>query len=343
MFKHLEKIKSLAIVGATGLVGREFLDLLDEYKIRIPKVKLLASERSVGMNLEVNGELQPVEVLDKGSFKGIEVAFFSATKAISKAYIPSAVEAGALVVDDSSLYRLDKSVPLVVPQVNGESLSGFKGLIMATPNCTTTPLAVCLKPLQEAYGLKRVVVSTYQAVTGAGSRAAEELSHQTAALMNGQDPKVEVFPQRIAFNCLPMVGEVQENGNTDEEEKIIHELRKILGLTSLKIASTAIRVPTFVGHGLSVNVELEKDFDDIKRVRELLESSPGVRVVDQPAHGIFPTNEVCTKSNETFVGRVRRDSSVPYGLNLWVMTDNLRKGAALNVLETLDVLYGYRV
>ncbi|MCB0416748.1 MAG: aspartate-semialdehyde dehydrogenase [Bdellovibrionaceae bacterium] len=342
MFEHLEKIESLAIVGATGLVGKEFLEILEDHKVAIPKLKFLASKRSAGEYIRHQGKEHLVEELAEDSFNGIEVAFFSVPKEVSARYIPSAVNAGATVIDDSNLYRMEPGVPLVVPQVNGESLKHFEGKILTTPNCSTTPLAMCLKPLLDNYGVSRVVASTYQAVSGAGQSAFDELSKQTIQLMNGNSPDVKVFPHRIAFNCLPQIGSVLENGNTDEEEKVIRELRKILETPNLKVSATAVRVPTFCGHGLSVNVELENDFGSVDEIRELLEGFPGIRVVDNPASHIYPTNIECVKSNYTFVGRIRRDQSVPSGINFWVIADNLRKGAALNVLETLESLYSYR-
>lgn len=341
MFRYLEKINSLALVGATGLVGREFIDLLDEYKIRIPKLKLLASENSLGEFMTVGGQDHGVEQLGPSSFNGVDVAFFTVPSSVSRQFIPGAVEQGCTVVDDSSLYRLQPGVPLIVPQVNGEVLKNFKGGILTTPNCTTTPLAMVLKPLQDTLGLSRVVVSTYQSVSGAGRRALEELSSQTQALMNGQTIESQVFPHRIAFNCLPMIGGKLENGNSEEEEKVIGELRKILDLPNLRVSATAIRVPTFGGHGLSANIEFEKDFESIEAIREVLEGFPGVRVIDRPDSHIYPTNEQCIKVNETLVGRIRVDRSVPSGINLWIVSDNLRKGAALNALEILDTLYGY--
>ncbi len=341
-FSHLEKIQGLALVGATGLVGREFLEILDDYKVKIPRIRLLASERSSGETIEHQGGPQIVDVLTPESFEGSEIAFFSVPKEISKKYIPYALDAGCTVIDDSDLYRMDPGVPLTVPQINGAELKDFEGKIIATPNCSTTPVAMVLKPLMEVYGLERVVVSTYQSVSGAGSKAMQELSEQTIQLMNGKTTTNEVFPHRIAFNCIPQIGSILENGNSSEEEKVVKELRKILDLPDLRVSSTAVRVPTFSSHGISVNVEFKKEFGSIEEIRELLEKFPAVKVVDQPEHQIYPTNMDATKGNETLVGRIRRDSSVKSGLNFWVIADNLRKGAALNVLESLEVLYAYR-
>lgn len=341
-FQNLEGIKSLALVGATGLVGGEFVDLLNEYKIKIPKIKLLASSESAGERIVVAGKEHAVEELDHDSFDGVEVAFFSVPNEITKKYVPHAVDAGALVVDDSSTYRMDPKVALVVPEVNGQVLRNFSGNIVSVPNCTTTPLVLALKPLLENFGIKRVVVSTYQSVSGAGKEAYNELSEQTIALLNAKETEANVFPHRIAFNCLPQIGKVAENGNTEEEEKIIKESRKILGVPELKVSSTSVRVPTFFGHGLSVNVELDKDFGKIEEVKELLDKSAGLKVIDEPAKQIYPTNVEACGANETFVGRIRRDHSVKSGLNFWVVSDNLRKGAALNALQIMDTYNHYR-
>ncbi len=340
---HLESISSIALVGATGLVGQEFLAILAEHKIKFPKLKLLASGNSVGEFMEVGATRVAVEELTEAAFEGVEVAFFSTPAEVTKKYVPAAVERGCLVVDDSNCYRMQKNVALIIPQVNGSLLKDFEGRIVATPNCTTTPLAMILKPLSDAFGIERVVASTYQSVSGAGRRANEELSHQCAALLNGQgDDDPQVFAHPIAFNCLPAIGTVLENGYTEEEEKVGNELRKILALPKLKVTATAVRVPTFTGHGLSATVELKEEFNSVDEIREMLEKFPGVRVLDKPDSHIYPTNREVTGADLTFVGRIRRDTTVKSGLSFWVMADNLRKGAALNVLEILNTLYGYR-
>jgi aspartate-semialdehyde dehydrogenase len=340
---HLESISSLAIVGATGLVGQECLAILSEHKIKFQKLKLLASGNSAGEYLEVGSERIAVEELTPEAFEGVEVAFFSTPTEVTEKYVPAAVERGCLVIDDSNCFRMQPNVALVVPQVNGAILKDFEGRIIATPNCTTTPLAVVLKPLADAFGIERVVVSTYQSVSGAGRRANEELSHQCAALLNGQgDDEPQVFPHPIAFNCIPRIGKTLESGYTDEEQKVSNELRKILGLPNLKVTTTAIRVPTFTGHGLSATVELKQECGSIEEVRAMLDQFPGLRVLDKPDADIYPTNREVTGADYTFVGRLRRDPTVKSGLSFWVMADNLRKGAALNVLEILSTLYGYR-
>jgi aspartate-semialdehyde dehydrogenase len=341
-FTHLEGIESLAVVGATGLVGAEFLDLLNEHKIRIPKLKLLASGTSAGQKLSVMGTEVTVEELDHDSFDDVEVAFFSVPTEITKKYVPIAVESGALVIDDSSVFRMNSEVALVVPEVNGQALRDFQGKIISVPNCTTTPLVMALKPLVENFGIKRVIASTYQSVSGAGKDAYEELSEQTISLLNGREVEAKVFPHRIAFNLLPQIGALTQNGNTQEEEKMVWETRKILGLPELKVSSTCVRVPTFFGHGLSVNVEFKEEFGKIEEVRDLLDKTPGLKIIDNPDHHIYPTNVECSGADETFVGRLRRDHSVKSGVNFWIIMDNLRKGAALNALQCLDTLYKYQ-
>ncbi|MGE3758736.1 MAG: aspartate-semialdehyde dehydrogenase [Pseudobdellovibrionaceae bacterium] len=341
-FSHIEKIQSLAVVGATGLVGQEFLSLLEEYKLKVKNLKLIASHSSVGSTVEVFGETLRVEALTGQAFEGVEAAFFSIPTEETKKYVPLATKAGCLVVDDSSVHRMDPQVPLVLAQLNGKLLKDFKGKIISVPNCTTTPLVYCLKPLHEEFGLKRVVVSTYQAVSGAGKAATDELSSQTAALLNAMEAEIHEFPHRIAFNILPKIGKVLDNENTEEEEKVIRETRKILGLPHLKVSSTAVRVPTFFGHGLSVNVEFENEVASMETIREMLDKAPGVQVIDKPAAELYPTNVEATGSNEVFVGRVRRDPSVKSGINFWCIADNIRRGAALIALETLDTYAQYR-
>ncbi len=342
MFKNLDKIGSVAVVGATGLVGLEFLELLAEHKVKFGKLRLLASEESAGDILEVGEYSAPVEVLGPDSFRDVDVAFFSVPVDITRKYVPKAVESGAIVIDDSSAYRMIPDVPLVIPQVNGHRLEDFRGKVLATPNCTVTPLAMALKPLSDAFGLERVVVSTYQSVSGAGKRAYDELAHQTASLLNGGNEEGEVFPHPVAFNCLPLVGDADEDGVSEEERKLENELKKILELPDLGVSASCVRVPTFYAHALTVNVQFQRDFESVEQVREMLESFPGIRVLDNPKSHIYPTNREAAGSDHTFVGRLRRDESVASGLNFWVITDNLRKGAALNVLESLDSLYSHR-
>lgn len=341
-FENLENVQSLAIVGATGMVGKEFLDILTEHKIKIPKLKLLASKASEGEVVEVGGEEVSVEVLDEDSFDDVEVAFFSVPNEVTKKFVPIAVAAGAVVIDDSSTYRMDPNVPLVIPEINGSVLREFESGIIANPNCSTVPVAMAVKPLLDTYGIERIVVSTYQSVSGAGKEAYEELSEQAVSLLSGGNVEPKAFAHRIAFNCLPLIGSVGESGNSEEEEKVGRELRKILDESDLRVSATAVRVPTFCAHGVSVNVELRDNFKRIEDVRELMDNLPGLKVLDNPSQHIYPTNVESIGSDYTFVGRIRRDTSVDAGLNFYVITDNLRKGAALNSLQILDTLYKYR-
>lgn len=341
-FKSLEAIQSLAIVGATGVVGQEFLSLIEEHKIKIPELKLFASEESVGETVTLGDTELYVDELSERSFEGVEAAFFSVPKTVTAQFVPLAVDSGCLVIDDSSLYRNEQGVPLIIPEINGPLLKDFEGRIISTPNCSVTPIALCLKPLKDRYGLKRVVVTTFQSVSGAGREAVEELSAQTASLLNGKATTAEVFPHRIAFNCLPIIGAPSESGDSEEESKLVKELRKVLDVPGLLVCATAVRVPTFCGHGASVNIEFEGELDSLEVVREILDSSPGLRVFDKPSAHIYATNVDATGSDEVFVSRIRRDYSLKSGLNLWVIADNLRKGASLNALQILDTLYTYR-
>ncbi len=340
-FTNLEGMRSLAVVGATGMVGQEFLNLLAEHKIAIPKLVLLASENSAGETMEVDGREYTVEVLTKESFKDIDVAFFSTPDEITKKFVPAATAYGCLVIDDSACFRMDPKVPLVIPEVNGALLREFTGSVVSVPNCTVTPLAMALAPLKH-FGIKRIVVSTYQSVSGAGKDAYDELSVLTASTLNGTPKEPSVFPRSIAFNCLPQIGSLEENGNSSEEMKIVRETRKILELENLKVSSQTVRVPTFCGHGLSVNIEFEKDFGSPTEIRELLDKTAGIKVIDQPENFIYPTNLDAVGSDDVFIGRVRRDHSLTNGLNLWIVADNLRKGAALNALQIMETVYNYR-
>lgn len=341
-FDHLEAVSSMAIVGGTGLVGREILSILAEARINIREIRLLASSDSYGEVVEAGGREFSVDELSSRSFENIEVALFSVPNDVTRKFVPDAIRAGALVMDDSSEYRMDPEVPLIIPQVNGALLRNFMGKLMATPNCTVTPLAMALKPLQDHFGVKRVVVSTYQSVSGAGKSATDELSAQSAALLNGSESPILIFPHRIAFNCLPMIGRLAENGNSEEEEKMVRETRKILDLPQLGVSASAVRVPTFCGHGMTVHVELLKSVSRLEEVREILSAFPGLCLMDNPSSNQYPTNLDSVGSDEVHIGRIRRDTSVPSGLNFWVIADNLRKGAALNMLESLDLLYRYR-
>jgi aspartate-semialdehyde dehydrogenase len=334
---------SVAIAGATGAVGREMLAVLEERSFPVKSLKLLASKRSAGEELDFSGKSYVVEELTADSFRGIDIALFSAGASVSREFCPAAAQAGAIVIDNSSAFRMDPQIPLVVPEVNAaylrtelQKLKPGAGLIVANPNCSTIQLVVILQPIQQAAGLKRVVVSTYQSVSGAGKKGMDELWEQTKAIFMQQDPKTEKFPHRIAFNCLPHIDVFLDNGYTKEEWKIIEESRKIMALPNLKITSTAVRVPVFTCHSESVNIETERPLsaDD---TRTLLRESPGVVVIDDPKSNSYPINGDLTGTDATFVGRIRNDDSVENGINLWVVADNLRKGAALNAVQIAEI------
>ena len=328
----MESLK-IAIVGATGMVGRMFLKVLEEKGIQA-RYTLFASSRSAGQKLSFMGESYTVEPLEENSFagRGFQPALFSAGGEVSRKFAPLAAEAGAVVIDNSSCWRMDPLVPLIVPQVNPESLPGYmqEGII-ANPNCSTIQAVVALKPLADAFGLKRVVYSTYQSVSGAGKRGWEDLENG----LRGLPPKK--FPHSIANNCLPHIDVFTDNGYTKEEMKMVNETRKILGDQSIKITATTVRVPVFNSHSESINVEFYNQFD-LDDLRKTLENAPGVIVQDDVEHDVYPLALDAAGKNETFVGRIRRDESVESGVNLWVVADNIRKGAATNAVQIAQKL-----
>ncbi|MCB7129353.1 MAG: aspartate-semialdehyde dehydrogenase, partial [Candidatus Brocadiales bacterium] len=326
---------NVAVVGATGAVGTEMLRILEERNFPLKELRLLASGRSAGNKLEFKGEELTVEELRADSFKGIDIALFSAGGDISREFVPHCVKAGAVAVDNTSAFRMDEGVPLVVPEVNPEEIAGHKGII-ANPNCSTIQMVVVLKPIHDDAVIKRVVVSTYQAVSGAGRLAVEELEKETESLLLDQrDYKRTVFPHQIAFNALPQIPQSKAflpDGYATEEIKMIEETRKIMKEPSLRITATTVRIPVFRGHSESVNIETEKKLTRLK-TKELLSRAPGVTVMDDPERQVYPLATQAAGRDEIFVGRIREDSSVENGLNLWIVSDNLRKGAALNAIQ----------
>ncbi|HCN20355.1 MAG: aspartate-semialdehyde dehydrogenase [Planctomycetes bacterium RIFCSPHIGHO2_02_FULL_50_42] len=331
---------SVAVVGATGAVGTEMLRILEERDFPLRELRLLASSRSAGKRLKFKDEELTIEELRKDSFKGIDIALFSAGGSVSKEFVPHCVKAGAVAVDNTAAFRMDKDVPLVVPEVNPEEIAKHKGII-ANPNCSTIQLVVVLKPIDNAAGLKRVVVSTYQAVSGAGWQAVDELEKETESiLLNSGEYKRKIFPHQIAFNALPQIPQSDAflpNGYTTEEMKMINETRKIMKKPSLRITATTVRIPVIRGHSESVNVETERKLTR-EETREILSKAPGVTIMDDPEHQIYPLATLAAGRDETFVGRIREDSSVENGLNLWIVSDNLRKGAALNAIQIAERL-----
>lgn len=321
----------LAIVGATGMVGRKFLEVLKEKNFPIDKLYLFASSKSAGTIINYNGSDYVVEELKEDSFdRGIDIALFSAGGSTSEKFAPIAASKGCVVVDNSSAWRMDENVPLVVPEVNPEDIKWHKGII-ANPNCSTIQAVVALKPLDDLYKIKRVIYSTYQAVSGAGMGGYQDLVNG----IKGESPKK--FPHPIAYNLIPHIDVFMENGYTKEEMKMINETRKILHRPDMKITATTVRVPVFYGHSESINVEFEKEFN-IEDIKNVLSNSPGVVVLDDIANNKYPMPILAEGKNEVFVGRIRRDESVDNGINMWVVADNIRKGAATNAVQIAELL-----
>ena len=325
-----------AIAGATGAVGTEFLKLLEARNFPMKSLRLLASSRSAGSKLQFRGENLEVEELTPKSFKGIDIAFFSAGGSRSKEFAPHAVDSGAVVIDNSSAFRMDEKVPLVVPEINPKQAFEHQGLI-ANPNCSTIQMVVALNPIHRAANIQRVVVSTYQAVSGAGASAMEELKQQLRAWANDEPMKQEVFPTQIAFNLFPHIDVFQDNGYTKEEMKMVHETRKIMNAPNMQISATCVRVPVLRAHSEAVWVETEKPLSE-SEARELFEKEPGIVVQDERESGGYPTPWHITETQETYVGRIRKDISHPNGLTFWVVADQLYKGAALNAIQIAEVL-----
>jgi len=326
----------VAVIGATGVVGKESLDILEERKFPLDRLRLFASERSAGERLSCQGRDWTVEALTPaGPFAGIDFAFISATDAISREYGPRLAQAGAIVIDDSAVFRMDADVPLVVPEVNPKALDLIPRGIISIPNCTTTPLVMALKPIHQAATIKRVVVTTFQSVSGTGAAAMDELLEQTRALLAFKEVDVAVYPHQIAFNCLPVVGSFSEAGDCSEESKILNETRKILGEPRLRLTATTVRVPVFRSHSEAVNIETERKLS-ANDARAILSTSPGILVYDDPGRKVYPMPIDVAGTDEVYVGRVREDASLASGLNLWIVSDNLRKGAALNAVQIAE-------
>ncbi len=327
---------TVAVVGATGAVGTEMIQVLEERDFPVGELVPLASARSEGNEVTFRGQTLFVRVLEPNSFEGVDVALFSAGADVSKEFGPIAVKAGAVVVDNSSAWRMDPKVPLVVPEVNVHALSGHQGLI-ANPNCSTIQMVVALKPLHDAVRIKRIIVTTLQSVSGTGKDAMEELVEQSRQLLSFGEAKVAVYPHQIAFNCLPHIDDFLPNGYTKEEMKMVNETRKILGEWSLPITATTVRVPVFICHAESVNIETEQKLS-ANDARAILAAAPGIQVYDDPGRNLYPLPIDVAGTDAVFVGRVREDESVPNGLNVWIVADNLRKGAALNAVQIAEEL-----
>ena len=338
----MSKTVNVAVVGATGAVGETMLKILAERQFPIGTLTVLASERSAGGKVEYGARQLVVQDLATFDPSGIDIALFSAGGSVSREYAPKFAAAGAVVIDNSSVFRGDADVPLVVAEVNPEAVRNRPRGIIANPNCSTMQLMVALAPIHRAVGIERINIATYQSVSGTGRRALEELGRQTAALLNFQDPKPEVYPVQIAFNVIPHGGDFLDNGYTSEEMKLVWETRKILGDDSIQVNATVVRVPVFYGHSEAVHIETRQKISAAD-ARALLEAAPGVEVVDERAAGGYPTPVTHASGNDpTYVGRIREDISHPRGLDLWVVSDNIRKGAALNAVQLAELVLGER-
>ncbi len=321
---------NVAVVGATGLVGMKMLEVLAERRFPVGELRPLASRNSAGSTVSFGDRTLTVAELGPESFAGIDIALFSAGAAVSREYARHAVDAGALVIDNSSAFRMEEDVPLAVPEVNPDVIGGGRGII-SNPNCSTIQLVVVLGPLHARWGVRRVVVSTYQSVTGAGRSALDQLDGE----LRGDESVRMRFPHRIAHNALPHVDLFVEGGDTKEEMKMLNESRKILRAPGIALTATCVRIPVTGGHSESVNVEFEQSYD-LDEVRALLRGSPGVTVEDDPGRALYPMPASADGSDEVYVGRIRRDTSIPNGLNLWIVSDNLRKGAATNAVQIAE-------
>ncbi|MBW2661416.1 MAG: aspartate-semialdehyde dehydrogenase [Deltaproteobacteria bacterium] len=329
---------NVAVAGATGAVGNQMITCLEERNFPVKSIKFLASSRSAGRKLRFRGDLVDVKELTENSFKGVDIALFSAGGGTSVRFAPFAAKDGCVVIDNSSAWRMDPDVPLVVPEVNPHAVAQYtnKGII-ANPNCSTIQMVVALNPIHRKCGIKRVVVSTYQAVSGTGKKAINELFDQTRAMINFIDYKINVYPHRIAFNCLPHIDVFLENGYTKEEMKMVDETRKIMEDDTMGITATTVRVPVYFGHSESINIETREHIS-ADEVKSLLENESGIKVVDDPKKNIYPLAIDAAGQDLTFVGRIRDDESISNGINMWVVADNIRKGAATNTVQIAEIL-----
>jgi len=324
----------LAIVGATGLVGQEFIKVLEQRNFPVDSIQLLASDRSAGKKLFVTHQEIEVKETVPESFRGIDIALFSAGAEVSRYFSPIAAQSGAVVIDNSSAFRMMPTVPLVVPEVNPEDIKWHKGII-ANPNCSTIQMVVALHPLHKVNPIRRIIVDTYQAVSGTGSPAVDELTTQAKQVLDGQTTIPHVYPHQIAFNVLPEIDVFLDNDYTKEEWKLVEETRKIMHADDIAISATCVRVPIFTGHSEAVNIEFSQPMPPDK-ARRILAQAPGVKVLDDPAVSLYPQPWSAAGTDEVFVGRIRKDASHPNGLIMWIVADNLRKGAALNAVQIAE-------
>jgi len=327
---------NVAIVGATGLVGQEFIKVLEQRNFPLSSIRLLASDRSAGKKMFVIHEEVEVEEAGPDSFKGIDIALFSAGAETSRYLSPIAAQSGAVVIDNSSAFRMDPKVPLVVPEVNPEDIKWHKGII-ANPNCSTIQMVVALYPLHKVNPIRRIIADTYQSVSGTGAAALDELTGQIKQILNGQTTIPHVYPHQIAFNVLPEIDVFLDNGYTKEEWKMVEETRKIMHAYDTAISATCVRVPVLIGHSIAIHAEFSQPMP-VEEARRILAQAPGVKVLDDPTISLYPQPWSAANTDEVFVGRIRKDTSHPYGLVLWVVADNLRKGAALNAVQIAEEL-----
>ena len=328
----------VAVVGATGAVGETIMRVLQERKFPVRNLYPLASSRSAGKKVEFNGSWVEVQDLETFDFSKAQIGLFSPGASVSKVYAPKAAAAGCVVVDNTSQFRYDDDIPLVVPEVNPETVAGYKNCgIIANPNCSTIQMLVALKPIYDAVGIERINVATYQAVSGSGKEAIEELASQTANLLNLKPVECHVYPKQIAFNCIPQIDIFMDNGYTKEEMKMVWETRKIMGDERIQVNPTAVRVPVFYGHSEAIHIET-RDKISAEQARELLAAAPGVVLMDERTDGGYPTAIDAADTDPVYVGRIREDISHPRGLNLWVVADNVRKGAATNTVQIAELL-----
>mgnify|MGYP000885076899 CR=1 FL=1 len=335
----MSKKYNVAVVGATGAVGETMLQILEERGFPVADVHAVASSRSAGSRVAFGTRQLVVKDLDNFDFAGIDIGLFSPGAAVSRIHAPRAAQAGCVVIDNTSEFRYDDDIPLIVPEVNPDALADFRSRnIIANPNCSTIQMVVALKPIYDAVGIERINVCTYQAVSGSGKDAMEELAGQTASLLNGQEAVSKVYPRQIAFNCLPQIDVFQDNGYTKEEMKLVWETRKIIGDDTIAVNPTCVRVPVFFGHSEAVHIETRSHIS-ADEVRSLLAVAPGVTLIDQREDGGYPTAvSDAANADPVFVGRIREDISHPRGIDLWVVSDNVRKGAALNSIQIAELL-----
>jgi aspartate-semialdehyde dehydrogenase len=327
---------NIAVAGATGAVGNVMLKLLEERRFPVANLRLLASERSAGQTVSFAGDELEVEKMTPNSFEGIDIALFSAGSARSKEFAPAAVKAGAVVIDNSNAFRMEPNVPLVVPEVNPEDIKWHEGII-ANPNCSTIQMVVALKPIYDAVGIDRIVVTTFQSVSGTGKSAMEELFQQSEAVLESGEVTCKVYPHQIAFNILPHIDYFHKNGYTNEEMKMINETRKILGDPTIGVTATCARVPVFTGHSESINIQTTRPIS-VEEVRRLYLAAPGVALVDDPESLQYPMPISAAGRDEVLIGRIRADKSTKNALNLWIVSDNLRKGAATNAVQIAELM-----